>query len=106
MAKATLPTLQNKLTYSPDVNYKWDEHDTFEITGKQLAILYHCLTREVTLTGGVPLIQKYDAYVVIIELLKMGVEQGVIKPTEVQEATMSPELNDQVNNLFKSESNG
>lgn len=104
MAKATLPEPQNKVTYNPTVNYKWDEFDVFEITGKQLAVLYHCLNKEALTPEGASPIQKYDAYNVIIDLLKMGVEQGVIVPTELQE--MTPELDQQVHNLFKSENNG
>lgn len=86
--------------FNPQVNYKWEPTDLFEISGQQLAALYHCLTREVNDPAGASVALKYEAFNVIIDIFKRGVEQGAIV-----EIDGSPELIEEVeqnvNKLFE-----
>lgn len=100
MAKVTSMVGKAKPTFNPQASYKWEPTDLFEITGQQLAMLYHCLTKEVHSVEGATVGQKYEAHQVIMELFKRGVEQGAIVemdglPEQVQEVEGA------VNNLFK-----
>lgn len=101
MAKVTSMQGKNKPTFNPQASYKWEPTDTFEISGQQLAHLYHCLVKEVHSIEGATVGQKYEAHQVIMEVFKRGVEQGAIVeldgvPEQVQE------VENHVNNLFKS----
>lgn len=99
---ATVKTFQpkNKPVFNPQANYKWDPIDTFEISGQQLAQLYHALTKEVHTTEGATLAQKYEAYQVIMEVFKRGVEQGAIIETDSLPQQVQ-ELEDSTNRLFE-----
>lgn len=100
MAKVTSLNGKSKPAFNPQASYKWEPTDTFEITGQQLAQLYHCLTKEVHSVEGATVGQKYEAHQVIMEVFKRGVEQGAIVevdgvPQQVEEVEGA------VNNLFK-----
>lgn len=69
---------QQSTKFSKDKSYKWDPADIFEITGQQLAYLFHALNQEVNERGGAPIQLKIDAYQVIMDILRRGVDQGVI----------------------------
>lgn len=104
MAKVKAVTaVPKKPTLSPNVNYKWEPTDVFEITGLQLASLYHCLTREVNEPGGSTVAMKYEAYNTIMDIFKAGVEQEVIveMDTPITEGNVE-DLRQNVNKLFKS----
>lgn len=99
MAKVT-SLKKSKPAFNPQASYKWEPTDLFEITGQQLAMLYHCLNKEVHSVEGATIAQKYEAHQVVMELFKSGVEQGAIieidgVPQQVQEVEGA------VNNLFK-----
>jgi|ERR1044072_2161956 hypothetical protein len=99
MAKVTSLN-KSKPSFNPSASYKWEPTDLFEITGQQLAQLYHCLVKEVHSVEGATVAQKYEAHQVIMELFKRGVEQGAIVevdgiPEQVEEVEGA------VNNLFK-----
>lgn len=102
MAKVTaLGAHKKKPEFNPQANYKWEPTDVFEITGQQLAALYHCLTREVNDPQGASVALKYEAFNTIIELFKRGVEQGVIVEMDAPiEPDQIEELEQNVNNLF------
>jgi hypothetical protein len=85
--------------YDPETSYRWDPDDIFEITGKQLATFFHLLHQEMNTIGGAPLSYKVRAHETVIELLKMGIEQGVIIPIE-------QEIEAEVKSLFNSKSTG
>lgn len=100
MAKVTSFQPKGKPTFNPSASYKWEPTDVFEITGQQLAQLYHCLVKEVHSVEGATVGQKYEAHQVIMEVFKLGVEQGAIVevdgiPEQVEEVEGA------VNNLFK-----
>jgi len=103
MAKVTAMQASKKPSFSPNVNYKWEPTDVFEVTGQQLASLYHCLTREVNDPSGSSIALKYEAFNTIMDIFKRGVEQGVIVEMD---APLSGEdvhdLSENVNKLFKS----
>lgn len=96
--------------FDPQKNYKWDPGDTFEISGQQLASLYHCLTREVNEPQGASVALKYEAFNVILDLFKRGVEQGAIVEMDTPiEPEQIEDLGQSVNQLFnksQSYSNG
>jgi hypothetical protein len=71
---------RNKPTFDPNTAYKWEPDDVFEISGNQLAALFHPLHKEINDIGGVSIAAKYEAYAAIMEVLRRGVEQGVIVP--------------------------
>lgn len=73
-------------SFSSERSYKWDPSDVFEITGQQFASLYHALNQEVIEKGGAPIQLKYEAYNVIMDLLKRGIEQGVIQEASTSQA--------------------
>lgn len=100
MAKVTSFQPKDRPTFNPQANYKWEPNDTFEITGQQLALLYHCLTKDVHTLEGSTVAQKYEAHQVIMEVFKRGVEQGVI--VEVDGAPKQiEEVEQNVNKLFE-----
>jgi len=103
MAKVTAMTPgPKKPTFNPNVNYKWEPTDVFEVTGQQLASLYHCLTREINEPSGSSIALKYEAFNTIMDIFKRGVEQGVIieMSAPINEADVD-ELHENVNKLFK-----
>lgn len=73
---------KNKTVFDPSKLYNWDPADIFELTGQQLALLFHMLVREVNDPQGASVIMKYEAFKVVMSLMEMGVEQGVIKEIE------------------------
>src|SRR5688572_7562140 len=88
---------QNGSKFSTDRTYKWEENDIFEITGMQLAHLFHALHQEMNDKGGAPALLKYNAYQVVMDVLKKGVEQGVVVENDA-----SAEVNKGVKALFPS----
>lgn len=99
MAKVKSFQPKGKPVFNPQSSYKWEPTDTFEITGQQLALLYHCLQKEVHSVEGATIGQKYEAHQVIMEVFKRGVEQGAIVevdgiPQQVEETEQA------VHNLF------
>lgn len=103
MAKVKSLEGRGKPVFNPQANYSWEPTDLFEITGQQFAYLYHCLIKEATSTEGSTPIQKYEAYNVVLEVFKRGVEQGAIRETggmpETTEASVK-EIQGKVENLF------
>jgi hypothetical protein len=57
--------------------YVWQPDDVFEITGEQLASFFHTLIKEVNDLGA-PAGMKVTAFNHTLEVIKRGVEQGVI----------------------------
>lgn len=104
MAKVTaIAPGPKKPTFNPNVNYKWEPTDVFEVTGQQLASLYHCLTREVNEPAGSSVALKYEAFNTIMDIFKRGVEQGVIVEMDGSlDKEDVHELHENVNKLFKS----
>jgi hypothetical protein len=107
MAKVTLnQPARNNGSYSSERSYKWDPQDVFEITGQQFAALYHALNQEVIEKGGAPIQMKYEAYNVVMELLRRGIEQGVIVEANTSQviasevATGMKEVESKVKTLF------
>lgn len=94
-------------TFVPGVNYRWEPEDVFEITGQQLANLYHCSNSEINNPGGATIAQKYEAYNTVMDILKLGVEQGVIVESDLSNlnAEKLPEIDSRVNNLFNHQNN-
>ncbi len=80
--------------------YAWEPDDIFEITGQQFALLYHALTQEINNAGGASIAQKYQAYLVMMEIFEDGVKQGVIKEKE-EPKRIDPQTEGEVVNLFK-----
>ena len=107
MAKVTaIHPQKSKPIFNPQANYQWDPNDVFEITGLQLAALYHCLIREVNDPQGASVALKYEAYSVIMELFKRGVEQGALVEMENSPVVEQiGELEDQVHQLFHNKDN-
>lgn len=104
MTKVTAITPSpKKPTFNPNVNYKWEPNDIFELTGQQLASLYHCLTREINEPGGSSVALKYEAFNTILDIFKRGVEQGAIVEMDASlQADQVANLEQNVNRLFKS----
>lgn len=84
MAKVT-KQISKSNKFEPNKAYKWNPDDIFEITGQQFASIYHALNAEVTTTAGATIAQKYEAYSVMLDVFKDGVEQGVIVESELPE---------------------
>ena len=102
MAKVTaFKKDQKKPAFDPSANYKWEPDDVFEITGQDLANLYHCLNREINEPTGATIYLKYEAFTSILEVLRRGVEQGVIveMDTPIEEIQVE-ELKQNVDKLF------
>jgi len=79
MGRVTLNQQQRSNNpYSSERSYKWDPTDVFEMTGMQFASLYHALNQAVMEKGGASIQLTYEAYTVIMDLMKRGIEQGVI----------------------------
>lgn len=89
---------QQNSKFSKEKTYKWEPTDLFEITGQQFAHLFHALSQEFNERGGASLQLKYEAYQVVMEILRRGVEQGVIVDNEDQ-----TEVNKGVKALFPSQ---
>jgi len=104
MGKVMTLQPKNKSVFNPSSNYKWEPSDIFEITGQQLASLYHCLNREINLPEGSPISLKYEAFQVVMDIFKMGVEQGVI--VENDSIPKTAEVEQSVNNLFGKKEQG
>lgn len=104
MAKVTaIASGPKKPVFNPNVNYKWEPTDVFEVTGQQLASLYHCLTREINEPSGSSIALKYEAFNTIMDIFKRGVEQGAIVEMNSSLAEEDVhELHENVNKLFKS----
>jgi hypothetical protein len=102
MAKVTSMQGKSKPTFNPQASYKWEPSDTFEISGQQLAHLYHSLTKDVHTTEGATPAQRYEAYQVVIEIFKRGVEQGAIIEIGEVDLGQAKEVESHVHNLFKS----
>lgn len=100
MAKVTALEGKSKPVFNPQASYKWEPADLFEITGLQLAKLYHCLIRQAHSVEGSTPAQIYEAYDSILDVLKRGVEQGVIIEESVQTPKEVNEIEDKVNTLF------
>lgn len=101
MAKVTaIRPNKEKPLFDPQANYKWEPDDVFEITGQQLAALYHCLKREVHDPQGASVGLKYEAFSTILEVFKRGVEQGAIVEMDTPVELVS-EVEEQVGKLFK-----
>jgi hypothetical protein len=85
-----------------DVNkpYRWDPTDTFELTGQQFAVIYHALHQEVTQKEGASIAQKYEAYTVMMDIFKEGVEQGVIVETNNAEIVEMAEEDPKIDNFL------
>ncbi len=103
MAKVTAMQAPKKPpTFNPQANYKWEPTDVFEITGQQLASLYHCLTREINTPEGSSIALKYEAFNTMLDIFKRGVEQGAIVEIDGTPQEGLEELEKDVNKLFKS----
>lgn len=101
MAKVTALPQRDKPTFNPQASYKWEPTDVFEITGHQLALLYHCLMKEANSTEGATPAQKYEAYNVALDVLKRGVEQGAIKEMDAPIEVLAEEVEENVTKLFE-----
>lgn len=102
MAKVQAMQPKNKPVFNPSESYKWQEEDIFEITGIQLAALYHCIVREFNDAVGAPASMKAEAFSAITDVLRRGVEQGVIVPMETfREAESAEEIEQSTTNLFQ-----
>ena len=90
---------REKPVFDPSQGYKWEPDDVFEITGIQLASFFHTLSKEINDIGGAPISMKVEAYNNILEVLKRGVEQGVIvsAPHEPQPVVSEAEVIDLFN---------
>jgi len=73
---------QVKPAFQPGKNYKWEPSDSFGITGQEFASFYHCLTQGMNTPGGAPAALIAEAYGVVIEILKRGVENGTIEEAD------------------------
>lgn len=102
MAKVTAMQAQkSKPAFDPQASYKWEPTDVFEITGLQLAALYHCLTREVNDPAGSSVILKYEAFNVVLDVFKRGVEQGaIVEVNSGENAEQIEEVEKNVDKLF------
>lgn len=91
----------SKPQFDPGKNYKWNPNDIFEISGQKFASLYHCLQQEMQNIGGAPLHLKAEAYNVIMEIFRLGVEQGVITENDGNGVADSvKELDDKIQTIF------
>lgn len=107
MGRVTLNQQQrNNNSFSSERSYKWDPSDVFELTGQQFAAVYHALTQAVMEKGGAPVQLTYEAYNVVMDMLKRGIEQGVIHEISTSQAvanevaTGMKELDGKVKTLF------
>lgn len=102
MAKVTAmkPGRKNPV-FNPQAAYKWEPTDVFEITGQQLASLYHCLTREINAPEGAAILLKYEAYNVVLDIFKRGVEQGAIVEIDSVNENQVEEVAKNVDRLFE-----
>lgn len=92
---------QQNSKFSKDRTYRWEPTDLFEITGQQFASLFHALSQEYSERGGASMQLKYEAYQVVMEILKRGVEQGVIVDNE---ETVNADVQKGVKALFPAQS--
>jgi len=68
--------------FNPDGRYVWEPEDEFVLNGQEFSFLFNML-KEITLGKGVYPAQAYvNAYEFMLEKLKAGYEQGVIKELE------------------------
>lgn len=97
MSKVVSAKKPGKPVFDPSVGYKWEPTDVFEITGLQLASFFHCLNREVNDVQGASVAMKMEAYMSVIDILKRGVEQGVIVEAEATNGVSDAEVVDMFN---------
>lgn len=71
-----------KVTYDPEGSYQWEPSDLFEITGEQFSALINTLRFHVNNSGGAPAVAMIQATSILEDILKEGVEQGVIRRME------------------------
>jgi hypothetical protein len=67
-----------KTEYSPQKNYKWEPSDVFEISGDQFSVLLNTIRYHVSQPGGAPMVNIMSMNTVVEDILKKGVEAGVI----------------------------
>mgnify|MGYP001585451476 CR=1 FL=1 len=102
MAKVTaIQPAKSKPAFNPQSNYKWEPTDVFEITGQQLAALYHCLSKEVNDPQGATVALKYEAFTTVMDVFKRGVEQGAIVEMDAPTEELVEEVEEKVGKLFK-----
>lgn len=83
--------------FDPNKQYKWEPTDIFEVTGQQLATIYHALVQEMRSVGGAPLLMKAEAYNVIMDVFRIGVEQGVI----IESVVTNKDVKEAVDKVFE-----
>jgi len=69
---------KSKPQWDPAKQYRWEPGDVFELTGLQFAGIYHALAREINEPTGCNIAQKMEAYNIVMDILKKGIEQEVI----------------------------
>lgn len=82
--------------FDPQKNYKWEPEDIVRLSGMEFASLYHCLNQEVNNAGGSPIALKFEAYSVVMDIFKKGVQDGWVVETDGEEVDES-----KVKQLFK-----
>lgn len=79
MAKLVQSKQQDRNPYDATKQYSWNPDDIFEITGLQLAAFVNLIEQALSQPGGAPLNYYIRANQVITDIIKMGVEQGVMR---------------------------
>jgi hypothetical protein len=65
-------------------NYRWEPTDEFTLSGNDYSVLFHALKMSTQTPTGAPAQTMVDAYQVLLNLLKAGVEAGIVKEIVVE----------------------
>lgn len=63
--------------YDPKKEYEWTPEDEFILDGNQFGFLINTLKNELFTPTGTSAKQKFDAYNILEEILKLAVKQGI-----------------------------
>lgn len=66
-------------TYDPFKKYIWDKDDKFELTGTEFALILNTIRGVLATPEAEKIILASKANVVIEEMMKKGVENGIMK---------------------------
>lgn len=94
MAKVKRIEQEVKPSLNPEKKYGWKEDDIFEISGKELDIL-----KQVIIDPVSQIATKYEAYLLILDILKKGIEQGVIFEISDEVVTLAKQIDDKLEDI-------
>lgn len=78
--------IKTKLAFDIAKSYQWEPSDEFILTGDQFSQLYNSLKRGAFSGGGIAPIELVNCYEILHQLFVLGIEQGIIKEKNEENA--------------------